>query len=100
VLVYVTVRVTISLTWRTLDRVGFGDLTSKYRPLLWGSQSNGERALLALKGERMVEFVALKGESALEYAGDAGMRRRLNCAVEGAEEGWTKGFGVVEVGDL
>lgn len=29
VCVYVTVLVTISLTWRTLDLVAFGDLTSK-----------------------------------------------------------------------
>jgi hypothetical protein len=61
-------------------------LTSKYRPLLWKSQSNGERALLALKGDRTAE-VALKGDSVLEYAGDAGIRRRPNRPVEGAEEG-------------
>ena len=63
------------------------------------SQSKGERALLALKGDRTAE-VALKGDSALMYAGDAGIRRRPNRAVEGAEEGKANGFGVVEVGDL
>jgi hypothetical protein len=67
--VYVTVRVTISLTCRTLDRADLGDLTSKYLPLLWKSQSKGERALRALKGERRVE-VALSGDSAPVKAGD------------------------------
>ena len=61
-------------------------MTSKYLPLLLKSQSNGDRALLALKGDRIAE-VALKGDSALEYAGDAGIRRRPNRVVEGAEEG-------------
>jgi hypothetical protein len=54
VCVYVTVRVTISRTWRTLDLADFGELTSKYLPLLWLSQSYGERGpreLRALKGE-------------------------------------------------
>lgn len=37
--VYVTVRVTISRTWRTLDLAVLGDLISKYLPLLWKSQS-------------------------------------------------------------
>lgn len=74
-------------------------MTSKYLPFE-KSQSNGERALLALKGDRAAEPVALKGDSALVYAGDAGIRRRPNRAVEGAEEGKTKGLGVVEVGDL
>jgi len=61
-------------------------LTSKYRPLAAKSQSNGERALRALKGDRAAD-VPLNGDSALEYAGDAGIRRRPNRAVEGAEEG-------------
>jgi hypothetical protein len=67
--VYVTVRVTISLTCRTLDRADFGDLTSKYLPLLLKSQSKGDRALRALKGERMLE-VALNGDSDPVKAGD------------------------------
>tara|TARA_R110002060_G_scaffold14416_6_gene20222 strand:+ start:93 stop:437 length:345 start_codon:yes stop_codon:yes gene_type:complete len=86
--VYVTVRVTISLTWRTLDREDFGDLTSKYLPLLLKSQSNGERALLALKGDRTAE-VALMGDSAPVKAGDGGILNRPNRPVEGAEEGKT-----------
>jgi hypothetical protein len=84
--VYVTVRVTISLTWRTLDRLPFGDFTSKYLPLLLKSQSNGERALRALKGERSVD-VALRGDSTPENAGDGGIRSRPNRAVVGAEDG-------------
>jgi len=69
--VYVTVRVTISLTVLVLDR-DFGDLISKeYLPLLLISQSKGERTLRALKGERSVWVeVALKGESPLVNAGD------------------------------
>lgn len=37
--VYVTVLVTISRTWRTLGLLDFGDLISKYRPLLFKSHS-------------------------------------------------------------
>jgi len=84
--VYVTVRVTISLTWRTLDRLPFGDFTSKYLPLLLKSQSNGERALRALNGERIAD-VALRGDSTPENAGEGGIRRRPNREVLGAEEG-------------
>ena len=84
--VYVTVLVTISRTCRTLDLCVFGDLISKYLPLLFKSQSYGDRALLALKGERAAE-VALLGESALENAGEGGIRRRANRAVDGAEDG-------------
>lgn len=80
--VYVTVRVTTSLTWRTLDRVVFGVLISKYLPLLLKSQSYGDRALRALKGER-----ALRGESAYEDAGEAGMRSLPKGADEGADVG-------------
>jgi hypothetical protein len=70
--VYVTVRVTISLTVRVLDRADFGDLISnEYLALLFMSQSKGERALRALKGERRVWVeVALNGESAPVNAGD------------------------------
>ncbi|TGO06985.1 hypothetical protein BTUL_0363g00040 [Botrytis tulipae] len=46
------------------------------------SQSYGERALRALKGER-----ALKGDSAYEDAGEAGMRRRPRIADDGADVG-------------
>jgi hypothetical protein len=84
--VYVTVRVTISRIWRTLERDVFGDLISQYRPLLLKSQSNGERALLALNGDRTAE-VALMGESAPQNSGDGGIRRRPNRPVEGAEDG-------------
>jgi len=84
--VYVTVRVTISLTWRTLDRVLLGDLISKYRPLLLRSQSKGERALRALNGDRIAE-VALKGESAPEKAGEGGIRSLPNRLVDGADDG-------------
>jgi hypothetical protein len=87
--VYVTVRVTISLTCRTLGLADFGDLTSKYLPLLLKSQSKGDRALRALKGERMVE-VALKGDSDPVKAGDWGILRRPSRPVEGAEAGKTK----------
>jgi len=91
--VYVTVRVTISLTSRMLDRVVFGDLTSKYFPLLIPSQSYGERvlrALRALKGERTADEAvrgALMGDSEPENAGDGGIRRRPSHEVERAEEG-------------
>jgi len=70
--VYVTVRVTISLTVRVLDLADFGDLISnEYLALLFMSQSKGERALRALKGERRVWVeVALNGESAPVNAGD------------------------------
>lgn len=71
--VYVTVRVTISLTVRVLDRTDFGDLRSQeYLLLLLISQSYGDRALRALKGERRVWVaeVALTGESAPVKAGD------------------------------
>jgi len=78
--------VTVSLTNRTLDRVALGDLTSKYLPAAEKSQSNGERALLALKGERRV-FVALSGVMTGEKAGDSGIRRRPRRALVGAEEG-------------
>jgi hypothetical protein len=103
--VYVTVRVTISLTCRTLDRADFGDLMSKYLPLDLRSQSYGDRALLALKGERRVWFeVALKGESPPVKAGDCGILRRPNLPVDGAEAGSagkTKWEVVAaEVGDL
>lgn len=67
--------------------------------MLLNSQSNGERALRALKGDRSVE-VALRGDSATENAGDGGIRRRPNCAVEGADDGYTKELGTDEVGDL
>lgn len=97
--VYVTVRVTISLTWRTLDLEAFGELTSKYLPLLLNSQSYGERALLAENGDRAVE-AALRGDSAIEIAGDGGIRRRPKRPVEGAEVGTGKVKEVVEVGDL
>jgi len=86
----VTVLVTISLTWRTLGRLPFGDLTSKYLPLLLKSQSNGERVLRALNGERTADdAVALSGDSVPESAGDGGIRRRPNLPVEGAEDGYT-----------
>lgn len=101
--VYVTVLVTISLTCLTLDRVDFGDLISKYLPLLFRSQSNGERALRALKGERMADVaVALNGDSAAENAGEGGIRKRPNLEVDGAEEGKTNVAedGTVKVGDL
>lgn len=104
--VYVTVRVTISLTSRMLDRDVFGDLTSKYLPL--ASQSYGERALRALRalnGERTADEAvsgALSGESEPENAGDCGIRRRPSHDVERAEVGYGKDVGgaVVEVGDL
>jgi hypothetical protein len=55
--------------------------------LLLKSQSNGDLTLLALKGERTAE-VALSGESAtLVKAGEGGIRRRANLAVEGADVG-------------
>jgi len=82
----VTVRVTISLTWRTRDCDLCGDLMSKYLPLLLKSQSNGDRALRALKGERMAE-VALNGESEPENIGDGGIRSRPSRAVVGADAG-------------
>jgi hypothetical protein len=68
-----------------LDREVFGDLRSRYLPLVLISQSYGDRVLLALKGERIVE-VALRGESAPENAGEGGIRRRPRRAVDGAEE--------------
>lgn len=72
-----------------LERVGLGDLTSKYRPPpVEKSQSNGERALRALNGERRVAaVVALMGEFTGEKAGDSGIRNRPKRALEGAEEG-------------
>ncbi len=87
--VYVTVRVTISRTWRMLGRPVFGDFRSKYLGLFFRFQSKGERALRALKGERMAD-VALRGDSAVENAGDWGIRSRLRRAVEGADDGYTK----------
>ena len=100
---YVTVLVTVSRTRRTLERVVFGDLTSKYRPPpAEKSQSNGERALRALKGERRVAaVVALSGELMGEKAGDSGIRSRPSRALVGADEGYVKGVGgaVVETGD-
>lgn len=63
-------------------------MISKYLPLLLKSQSNGERALLALKGDRTAE-VALIGDSALVKAGDGGIRNRPSRPVEGADEGKT-----------
>lgn len=97
--VYVTVRVTISLTWRTLERVALGDLMSKYLPLLLQSQSYGERALRALKGDRTAE-VALRGESAPEKAGDGGIRRHPSRPVDGADNGKVNWVAAAEVGDL
>jgi hypothetical protein len=90
--VYVTVRVTISLTVRVLDRADFGDLISKeYLPLLLMSQSYGDRALRALKGERRVwAEVALNGESPPVKAGDGGILSRPNLDVDGADAGKTK----------
>ena len=91
--VYVTVRVTISRTWRTPPRLVFGLLTSNQRPLSAISQSCGLRAL---KGERMLVALigcalyglALRGErpSLWDKAGEGGMRRRMR-EVEGAEVG-------------
>jgi hypothetical protein len=87
----VTVRVTISLTSRTLERDVFGDLISKYLPFT--SQSYGDRvplALRALNGERIAEEAvrgALIGESELEKAGDCGIRRRPSHDVERADVG-------------
>ena len=81
-----TVRVTISLTWRTLALGDFGDLTSKNLPLLEKSQSNGERALRALKGERAADVV-LWGDSAGPVIGDCGIRSRPNRPVDGADVG-------------
>lgn len=101
--VYVTVLVTISLTCRTLDRLAFGDLMSKYLPLLLISQSNGDRALRALNGDRIADVaVALNGDSAAEKAGEGGIRRRPNLEDDGAEEGKTNvaDEGTAEVGDL
>jgi hypothetical protein len=75
---------------------------SKYLPLDLRSQSYGDRALLALKGERRVWLeVALKGESPPVKAGDCGILRRPNLPVDGAEAGKTKWEVVAaEVGDL
>jgi hypothetical protein len=101
--VYVTVLVTISLTCLILDREAFGDLISKYLPLLLMSQSYGDRALRALKGDRIADVaLALNGDSAPEKAGEGGMRRRPNLEVDGAEDGQTNVAedGTVEVGDL
>jgi len=101
--VYVTVLVTISLTCLTLDREAFGDFMSKYLPLLLRSQSNGDRALRALKGERIADVAfALRGDSAAEKAGEDGIRRRPNLEDDGAEDGKTNVAedGTVEVGDL
>lgn len=67
--VYVTVLVTVSLTSRTLDLV-LGDFASQYLPPLEAkSQSKGDRALLALNGDRNV-VLALSGESKIDVAGD------------------------------
>jgi hypothetical protein len=99
----VTVLVTISLTCLTLDRVDFGDLMSKYLPLLLRSQSNGDRALRALKGERIVDVAfALKGDWATGKAGEGGIRRRPNLEDDGAEDGKTNVAedGTAEIGDL
>jgi len=91
--VYVTVRVTISLTSRMLVRVVFGDLTSKYLPLLATSQSYGDRApraLLALKGERIEDEAvrgALNGDSGPEKEGEGGIQRRPNHEVDRADDG-------------
>lgn len=82
-----TVLVTVSRTNRTLERV-FGDFTSQYRPpRVEKSQSKGDRALLALNGDRRV-VVALRGESITDKAGDCGILSRPNRAVVGAEEGY------------
>jgi hypothetical protein len=98
--VYVTVLVSTSRTWRTLARGPFpGDLTPKYVPFaLLRSQSYGDRALLAEKGDLRV---ALLGDSAVgENAGDGGMRKRPSRPVAGADAGKVKLLGVVVVGDL
>lgn len=96
--VYVTVLVTISLTCLILDLEAFGDLMSKYLPLLFKSQSYGDLALRALKGDRMADVTpALKGDSAPEKAGEGGMRSFPNLDVDGAEVGQTK---VAEVGTV
>jgi hypothetical protein len=80
-----------------LEREVLGDLMSKNLPLLFRSQSYGERAL---NGERMEE-VALSGPSTGENAGDCGIRRRMLRADAGAEVGWANGDGkVADVGDL
>lgn len=63
-------------------------MISKYLPLLLKSQSNGERALLALNGDRTAE-VALKGDSVPVKAGDGGIRNLPSRPVVGAEEGKT-----------
>jgi len=98
--VYVTVRVTISRTCRTLGLLIRGDLISKCLPwpLLLKSQSNGERAL---NGDRIAEAVeALRGEST-ENAGEGGIRMRPIRSVfgRGAEAGTTGIGGISEVGD-
>jgi hypothetical protein len=91
--VYVTVRVTISLTSRCIVLVVLGDLISKYLPLRAASQSYGDRvlrALRALKGVRTAEEAvngALSGESELEKAGDGGIRRRPNHEADLTEVG-------------
>jgi len=99
----VTVLVTISLTCLILERADFGDFMSKYLPLVLKSQSNGERALRALKGERTADVaLALNGDSAVENAGEGGIRRRPSLELDGAEEGKTNVAedGTAEVGDL
>jgi hypothetical protein len=74
-------------------------LTPKYVPFaLLRSQSYGDRALLAEKGDLRV---ALLGDSAVgENAGDGGMRKRPSRPVAGADAGKVKLLGVVVVGDL
>lgn len=92
--VYVTVRVTISLTSRCTVLVFLGDLTSKYLPLRAESQSYGDRvprALRALNGERTAEEAvngALIGDSVgEEKAGDCGIRSRPSHEADLAEFG-------------
>ena len=90
--VYVTVLVTVSLTSRTLERV-FGDLVSQYLPPRdEKSQSKGDRALLALNGDRNV-VLALRGESRVDVAGDWGILNRPSRAVVGAEDGYANDAG-------
>lgn len=82
---YVTVLVTISLTFLTLDLGVLGPLISKYCLLHAMSQSKGDLPV-ALKGDLIAE-VALRGESIVEYAGLCGTRRLEKREEVGAEDG-------------
>lgn len=66
------------------------------------SQSNGDRALRALNGDRIADVAAeLRGDSAVDIAGEGGIRSRANRAVDGADEGYANWVGgAAEVGDL